>query len=80
MLTEKITIAEKIGNFVSLLLLGNTKEAIIRLYEKVGFLQKSVDKLENRLDQFNNRLDQFGGRLDRFESRFDKFYPDMKTI
>ena len=58
-MNEKISIVERIGNFMSLILLGNTKESIIRTEEKVNFLQKSFDKLELRFEKLDSRLDTF---------------------
>ena len=64
-MNEKISIVEKIGNFMSHILLGNTKESIIRTEEKVNFLQRSFDKLEQRFERLDSRLDTFVAALKR---------------
>ncbi|MDE2188099.1 MAG: hypothetical protein KGJ35_00015 [Patescibacteria group bacterium] len=76
MLTEKITITEKIGNFLSLLLLGNTKETIFRLDEKSNFLQKSLDKFEHRFDIFESKVEK---RFEKIENRLDVLQSDMNS-
>ncbi|MDR3557912.1 MAG: hypothetical protein P4L61_00075 [Candidatus Pacebacteria bacterium] len=64
-MNEKISIVERIGNFMSLILLGNTKKSIIRTEEKVNFLQKSFDKLELRFEKLDSRLDTFVALIKR---------------
>lgn len=43
-MNEKLTLISKIGNFVSNILLGETKEIILRTDEKVRFISRTIDE------------------------------------
>lgn len=54
---EEIGIVKTIGNFVSNLLLGQTKEVIIRTDEKVGRIEKDVEKITENMGEVKGATD-----------------------
>src|SRR5262245_49889506 len=59
-MNEKISIIEKIGGWVSTILLGKTKEIIVRTDEKVQNLIKITDELKKSLDAFRDTITSHG--------------------
>ena len=45
----KLTFAKKIGNFISNILLGETKEMIVRMDEHILNISKRVENIEDEL-------------------------------
>ena len=59
-MTDKLTVIEKIGGFVSTILLGKTKEIIIRTDEKVNGLIKSTDELKQDFNSLRDSIQTCG--------------------
>lgn len=45
----RLTLAKKIGNFVSSILLGDTKEVLVRMDERLLGISKKVESIENEI-------------------------------
>jgi hypothetical protein len=57
---HKITLAKTIGNFVSSLLLGETKEIIIRMDERLKSVEATVFEVRSDIRDINARLSAYG--------------------
>lgn len=57
---DKLSNLEKVGGWVSTLLLGQTKEIIIRTDERVLNLSKTTDELKQSLDNFREAVTSHG--------------------
>ena len=55
-LNDEITLVKRIGNFVSNLLLGETKEIIIRTDEKVRNIQTRMSEIQPDLKNIRERF------------------------
>ena len=66
---QKLSITQQIGNFISTLLLGQTKEIIIRTDEGMKHLNKSVDAMKVRLDSVDTRLVKVELKLENVQTR-----------
>jgi hypothetical protein len=55
---EKITLAKRVGGFVSTILLGETKELIIRIDERVKNLTGDVSELKSNVQDIQKTLTQ----------------------
>lgn len=57
---DKLSKFEKVGGWISTLILGQTKEIIIRTDERVQNLAKTTDELKQSLDAFREALNSHG--------------------
>ena len=57
---NKLTTVQKIGGLISTLVLGQTKEIIIRTDERVQNIMKATDELKQALDDFRLSLNSHG--------------------
>ena len=60
---EKLTLTKKIGNFISNLLLGDTKETIIRTDEKVKGIGESVAEIKTEIKGLGRSLSAHGSDI-----------------
>ena len=66
---QKLSITQQIGNFISTLLLGQTKEILIRTDEGMKHLNKTVDAVRVRLDKVDARLVKVELKLENVDTR-----------
>ena len=62
-MNDKLTVAQKIGGFVSTLLLGNTKEIIIRTDERVVGLMEAMKEVKKSVDDFRVSITDHGANI-----------------
>ena len=62
-MNEKLSAIEKIGGWISTLLLGKTKEIIIRTDERVQGLVKATDKIKEIVDDFRVSITEHGSEI-----------------
>jgi len=62
-MNEKLSTIEKIGGWVSTLLLGKTKEIIVRTDERVQHLTKSMDDVKKCIDDFRTSIATHGANI-----------------
>lgn len=55
-MNDKLSMVEKIGGWVSTILLGQTKDLIVRLDERVTGLMKATDELRKSTDSFRESI------------------------
>ena len=61
---KALTIAEKIGGWLSTILLGKTKEIIIRTDERVLGLMKSMEDVKKTVDDFRVSITTHGAHIE----------------
>ncbi|MBI4224861.1 MAG: hypothetical protein HY617_00875 [Candidatus Sungbacteria bacterium] len=62
-MNDKLSTIEKIGGWISTLLLGTTKEIIVRTDEKVSHLAKSMDEVKKCIDDFRTSIATHGANI-----------------
>jgi len=62
-MNEKLSTIQKIGGWISTLLLGNTKEIIIRTDERVQGLMKATDELRQSVDNLRMSISDHGSDI-----------------
>ena len=63
-MNDNLSIIEKIGGWISTLLLGKTKEIIIRTDERVQGLMKTTDKIRDIVDDFRVSITEHGSEIE----------------
>ncbi len=63
----KLSLVKKIGNFVSNILLGETKEIIVRTDEKVKLISKTVDSISIAVDTFRSSIATHGANIEALQ-------------
>ncbi|MFZ1019626.1 MAG: hypothetical protein WAN61_01360 [Minisyncoccia bacterium] len=64
---EKLSLIKKIGNFISNILLGETKEIIVRTDEKVRLISKTVDSISVAVDNFRSSIATHGANIEALQ-------------
>lgn len=64
-----ISLSKKIGNFVSNIILGETKEFIISTAVKVGGIEKDLDEVKLRLYRIEDRMDRIDDRIYKLDDK-----------
>lgn len=62
-MNDKLSTIEKIGGWISTLLLGQTKEIIVRTDERVSHLAKSMDEVKKCIDDFRTSIATQGANI-----------------
>ncbi len=73
---SNLSFAKKIGNFVSNILLGDTKEIIIRMDERILSVSKRIDIMEPDLKSLNEKFSNFRERFAVLEDRMSILWKD----
>lgn len=66
---QKLTFTQQIGNVISTLLLGQTKEIIIRTEERLNHVIKTVDSIKVQLDSMDRRQSSMEAELRKVDLR-----------
>lgn len=66
-MAEKLSTIEKIGGWISTILLGKTKEIIIRTDERVQHLQRSMDEVKKSVDDFRASIAVHGANIEALQ-------------
>ena len=64
---KELSLIKKIGNFISNILLGETKEIIIRTDEKVRLISKTVDNISVAVDNFRSSIATHGANIEALQ-------------
>ncbi len=66
---QKLSFTQQIGNVISTLLLGQTKEIIIRTEERLNHVIKTVDSIKVQLDSMDRRQSSMEAELRKVDLR-----------
>lgn len=66
---QKLSMTQQIGNFISTLLLGQTKEIIVRTEERLNHVIKTVDAMKIQLDGMDKRQSAMEVQLGKLDLR-----------
>ena len=66
---QKLSFTQQIGNVISTLLLGQTKEIIIRTEERLNHVIKTVDSIKVQLDSMDRRQSLMEAELGKVDLR-----------
>ncbi len=79
-MNEKLSTIEKIGGWVSTLLLGKTKEIIVRTDERVQHLAKSMDEVKKCIDDFRTSIATHGANISALQIHTKYGVNDSPTL
>jgi len=71
---------KKVGNWLSAILLGDTRELIARIDERTGHMQKDLDVMRQELGDVQNGLGDVRSRVVEMSTRLDVLWKDRFAI
>ena len=77
---EKFTVTQTIGNWISTLLLGSTKELIVRIDERVAVLSQKTDRMEERMGRLEREVMSQGADIRVLKEDFHYLKEDVRYL